>query len=159
MTERSTREVIEAIFADAEAGDVDAVLRWWADDGVLEDVTIGRAFTGKSELRPYLNWYFAALPEVRYVPIRMLVDGLDAVVEWCQTSPVVGEFDGVAPSGQILELHAIDVFHVENGLIVHESSWYGDGWFRQRLHGMPGLTPALPVTPPLQANGTRFGSA
>jgi len=152
----TTREVIDGIFADAATGDVEAVLRWWANDGVLEDVTIGRAFTGKDELRPYLLWYFAALQDVKYTPVRILIDGPGAMVEWRQTSLVSGVFDDVQPSGQTLDIRAVDVFHVVDGLVVHESSWYGDGWFRQRLEGVQGLPETLPLTPPLDASGIRF---
>ncbi|MDQ1661920.1 MAG: SnoaL-like polyketide cyclase [Blastococcus sp.] len=161
MAQASTREVIEGIFADAATGDLDRVLRWWSDDGTLEDVSIARAFIGKEELREYLRWYYAALPEVRYEPIRLLVDGPTAVVEWQQSTRVVGEFDGIPPSDQEVYLHAIDVFDVRDGLIQHEVSWYGDAWLRQRLHGETGsdVRPALPLTPPLHADGTRFGGS
>ena len=37
-----TRAVIEAIFAEAATGDLDGVMRWWAPDGILEDVTLAR---------------------------------------------------------------------------------------------------------------------
>jgi hypothetical protein len=56
-------------------------------------------------------------------------------------------------------LRAVDVFHIDGGLVRHEASWYGDGWLRQRLGeaGAAHLIPApLPVTPPVGASGTRF---
>jgi steroid delta-isomerase-like uncharacterized protein len=160
MKELTTREVIDGIFADAATGDLERVLSWWADDGILEDVTIARAFVGKDELRDYLRWYFKALPDVRYEPIRLVIDGETAIVEWQQTAPVVDVFDGVAPSGVELYIHAIDMFHVRNGLVQHEVSWYGDGWFRQRLEGAirEDVPPPLPVTPPVRSDGSRFGS-
>jgi hypothetical protein len=109
---------------------------------------------------PYLRWYFKALPDVRYQPIRLVIDGYTAVVEWQQSARVVDVFDGVAPSGVEMDFHALDMFHVCDGLVQHEVSWYGDGWFRQRLEGTRevDVPPPLPVTPPLREDGTRFGS-
>jgi steroid delta-isomerase-like uncharacterized protein len=161
MAEASTRDVIEGIFADAATGNLERVLQWWSDDGTLEDVSIARAFVGKDEIREYLRWYYAALPEVQYEPIRLLVDGPTAMVEWQQTARVAAEFDGIPASGQEVYLHAIDVFDVRDGLIQHEVSWYGDAWLRQRLQGVTGadIRPALPLTPPLHADGTRFGGS
>jgi steroid delta-isomerase-like uncharacterized protein len=158
MKDLSTREVIDSIFVEAATGDLERVLRWWADDGILEDVTIAQAFVGKDEIRSYLHWYFLALPEVRYEPVRLVVDGPTAVVEWHQRAHVMGEFDGVAPSGQELYIHAVDVFDVRHGLIQHEVSWYGDGWFRQRLEGASAsdVPPPLVLTPSIRADGTRF---
>jgi steroid delta-isomerase-like uncharacterized protein len=158
MATPTTREVIDGIFAAAASGDLEEVLSWWHDEGTLEDVTIASAFVGKAALREYLDWYFRALPEVRYEPIRLLVEGQTAMVEWMQTARVAGSFDGVEADGRVLELHAMDVFHVVDGLIVHEVSWYGDGWLRQRLHGAPGLPPSLPLTPGLAEPGSRFGA-
>lgn len=154
----STREVIDGIFADAATGDLEKVLAWWHDEGTLEDVTIGQAFVGKAALRDYLDMYYRALPDVTYEPIRLVVAGETAMVEWMQPARVSGSFDGVEADGREVLLHAMDVFHVVDGLIVHEVSWYGDGWFRQRLEGATGLPPALPLTPPLSARGSRFGA-
>lgn len=153
----STREVIDGIFADAATGDLEAVLRWWHDDGTLEDVTIGQAFVGKQALREYLDMYYRALPTVTYEPIRLIIDGPTAMVEWMQPARITGAFDGVEADGREVLLHALDVFHVVDGLIVHEVSWYGDGWFRQRLAGEAALPAALPLTPSLAADGSRFG--
>ena len=154
----STREVIDGIFADAATGDLEAVLRWWHDEGTLEDVTIGQAFVGKTALREYLDMYYRALPTVTYEPIRLIIDGPTAMVEWMQPARISGAFDGVEADGREVLLHALDVFHVVDGLIVHEVSWYGDGWFRQRLDGAAGLPEALPLTPRLAAPGSRFGA-
>jgi ketosteroid isomerase-like protein len=153
----STGEVIDGIFADAATGDLDRVMSWWAEDGVLEDVTIGQAFSGHAAIREYLDMYFTALPDLRYEPIRLLVSGPTAMVEWSQRTRVVRPFDGVTPSpGTEISLHAVDVFHVVDGLVAHEVSWYGDGWLRQRLTGTAGLPDALPVTPPVRPDGRRF---
>ncbi|HEX8007207.1 MAG TPA: nuclear transport factor 2 family protein [Trebonia sp.] len=153
-----TRGVIDGIFADAATGDLEKVLRWWAEDGILEDVTLARAYRGKQEIRDYLRMYYGALPEVTYEPIRLVVSGPTAVVEWAQSTRVAADFDGVDAAGRDLYLHAIDIFHVENGLIQHEASWYGDAWLRLRLEGVtdPGMPGELPVTPAPVRPGSRF---
>jgi hypothetical protein len=154
----STREVIDGIFGEAATGDLDGVMRWWAADGILEDITIAQAFSGHDEIRRYLDMYYRALPEVTYTPIRLVIDGPTAVVEWAQTAVIAAEFDGTASAGASVFLRAVDIFHVADGLVQHESSWYGDGWLRQRLGGRAGEVPPapLPITPPLAAGGSRF---
>jgi ketosteroid isomerase-like protein len=152
-----TQGVIEAIFGDAATGDLDGVLRWWAPDGILEDITIARAFRGHGEIRPYLEMYFRALPDITFEPIRLVVDGPTAVVEWAQSTVVAAPLDGTPSVGTKIFLRAVDIFHIAGGLVQHESSWYGDGWLRQRL-GETGAAPPgpLPLTPPLAAKGARF---
>lgn len=154
----STREVIDGIFGEAATGDLDGVMRWWAADGILEDITIAQAFSGHDEIRRYLDMYYRALPEVTYTPIRLVIDGPTAVVEWAQTAVIAAEFDRIPSVGASVFLRAVDIFHVADGLVQHESSWYGDGWLRQRLGGVAGEVPPapLPITPPLAAGGSRF---
>ena len=152
-----TRGVIDGIFADAAKGDLDGVMRWWAPDGILEDVTLARAFHGHGEIRPYLDMYFRALPAITFTPIRLVVDGPTAVVEWAQSTVVAAPLDGTPGVGTDLFLRAVDIFHVADELVQHESSWYGDGWLRQRLGETTSSPPApLAVTPPLPATGGRF---
>jgi steroid delta-isomerase-like uncharacterized protein len=154
----STEAVIDGIFGEAATGDLDGVMRWWAADGILEDITIAQAFRGHDEIRRYLDMYYRALPEVTYRPIRLVVDGPTAVVEWAQTTVIAAPFDGTPSAGTSVLLRAVDIFHVADGLVQHESSWYGDGWLRQRL-GEPAdriPPPPLPVTPSLNPAGLRF---
>ncbi len=153
----TTREVIDGIFAAAATGDLDAVMGWWAVDGVLEDITIAQAFHGHDEIRRYLDMYYRALPDVTYEPIRLVIEGPSAVVEWAQPAVIAAEFDGAPSTGRKVFLRAVDMFHISDGLVQHESSWYGDGWLRQRLGDGDGeVPPALPVTPALRASGWRF---
>ncbi len=129
----TTREVIDGIFGAAATGDLDAVMRWWDVDGVLEDITIARAFHGHDEIRRYLDMYYRALPDVTYEPIRLIIAGPSAVVEWAQPAVIAAPFDGTPSTGREVFLRAVDIFHITGGLVRHESSWYGDGWLRQRL--------------------------
>jgi ketosteroid isomerase-like protein len=153
----TTREVIDGIFAAAATGDLEAVMGWWAAGGVLEDITIARAFRGHDEIRGYLDMYYRALPDVTYTPIRLVIDGPSAVVEWAQPAVIAAAFDGTPSTGRKVFLRAVDIFHIADGLVQHESSWYGDGWLRQRLGDSAGDIPsALPVTPALRASGWRF---
>ena len=152
-----TEGVIEGIFGEAATGDLDGVMSWWAPDGILEDITLARAFRGHGEIRPYLEMYFSALPGISFEPLRLVVSGPTAVVEWAQSSMVAAPLDGAPGVGMELFLRAVDIFHIAGGLVRHESSWYGDGWLRQRLGG-DGAPPPPPLalTPPLAADGARF---
>ena len=143
----STRDVIDGIFAAAATGELEDVLAWWADDGVLEDITLTRAFHGKDELRPYLDWYFQALPDLDFTPARILVDGPYAAVEWAETCHMSGPFDGLPADGRELRLRALDLFEIRDGKVQHESSWYGDAWFRRRIGSIRSDQPLPPPLP------------
>lgn len=141
-TSAETRAVIDRLFAAAATGVTDDVLEWWADMGVLDDVTIAQRFRGKDELWPYLEMYYRALPDLDFRPSLLLIDGPWALVEWAEICHVVAPFDGVRGDGRELRLRAVDLFEIRGGRVSHESSWYGDGWLRERLESAdPSLLP------------------
>lgn len=129
----ATRAVIDGLFAAAATGVTEDVLAWWADDGVLDDVTIARRYTGKAELGPYLEMYYRAFPDLDFTPARVIIDGAHAAVEWAETFHFLGDFDGIDADGRELRVRALDLFEIRDGLVVHESGWYGDAWLRRRL--------------------------
>jgi steroid delta-isomerase-like uncharacterized protein len=128
-----TRLVIDGLFAAAATGQTEEVLAWWAGDGVLDDVTLAQRVAGKDELRRYLDMYYRGLPDLDYKPKLLIVDGPWALVEWAATCHLLGPFDGVPADGRELRLRAVDLFEVHDGLVAHESGWYGDGYLRDRL--------------------------
>ncbi len=142
----ATRDVIGKLFAAAATGDTARVLEWWADDGILDDVTLAMRVHGHDELRVYLDEYYAGLPDLDFTPRRILVDGPWAVVEWAERCHLGGPFFGAAPDGRELRLRAVDTFEVRDGKVVWESGWYGDGWLVDRLRNADPseLPPELP---------------
>lgn len=109
------------------------MLALWHPDGVLEDITLGRAMVGKHAVAVYLRAFFAALPDLAYSPQLMVADAERGVVVWRGESQIVQPFFGFPPSQRALTFHGCDVFEVQDGLISHEWSWYGDAWLAARL--------------------------
>jgi hypothetical protein len=115
------------------------------------------AFRGHDEIRPYLQMYYQALPDITFEPLRLVVSGPTAAVEWAQPSVIAAPFDGTPSVGTKVFLRAVDIFHISGGLVQHESSWCGDGWLRQRLDPGGGPPPVpLPLTPPQVSKGAMF---
>jgi steroid delta-isomerase-like uncharacterized protein len=128
-----SRAVIDGCFAAAARGDVDDVLTFWAEDGVMYDWTLDRAIRGHGELRPYLLIYFAAFPDNSFAATNVIVDGSTVVVEWASTATHGGDFFGRPATGRTYDLRGVDIFEVENGKIREERSFYGNGSFLTEL--------------------------
>jgi steroid delta-isomerase-like uncharacterized protein len=127
MAMADSRAVVEGCFAAAARGNVDEVLTYWADDGVMYDWTLDRVIRGWAELHPYLVIYFAAFPSNTFAPTHVHVDGSTVVVEWASTATHDGDFFGIPASGRSYNLRGVDIFEVANGKIQVERSFYGNG--------------------------------
>lgn len=89
--------------------------------------------------------YYRALPDLHFIPKRLLIDGPWALVEWAETCHLSAPFDGVSGDGRELRLRGVDTFEVRDGRVVRESGWYGDGWFRDRIEGPVDATVPTPL--------------
>lgn len=128
-----TRALLEELFRRAGEQDLAAVLNLWHPEGVLDDVTLGRTMHGKAEVTAYLEQFFAACADLTYAPERLVVEGDAGVVVWRSETHLHQPFFGFPASDEVLALRGVDVFTVRDGLIGHESSWYGDMWLGPRL--------------------------
>lgn len=127
MTREENLELINRTFAAAARGDLDGVMESWAEDGTLCDWTLGRVVRGHGELRPYLEEYFAAWPDLKFTPTNIIVDGDTVVVEWAAPATHGGPFFGAAPTGRTYDLRGVDIFDLRDGKIAEERSFYGNG--------------------------------
>jgi steroid delta-isomerase-like uncharacterized protein len=129
----STACLLQELFTRAGAGDLDGVVELWHERGTLEDVTLGRRLDGKPAVRAYLQEFFTALSELSYSPELVLTEGARGVVMWRGQSRLATPIFGFPASEQPLTLRGVDVFQIEDDLVHHEWSWYGDGWLAARL--------------------------
>src|SRR5689334_19235974 len=121
MSERQDRlATLEAILAGFNAHDLDAILRHFADDCVLEvprgPDPWGRRFTGIDEVREGLEARFAGIPDVHYEGHGHLVDGDRGLSEWT--------LRGTTTGGERLEVRGCDVWtFAPDGRIAVKSSF------------------------------------
>ncbi len=128
-----TRTLLDELFRRAGEQDLGRVLDLWHPDGVLEDVTLGRTMRGKPEVTAYLEEFFAAFADLTYAPERVMVEGDTGAVLWSSRTRLHRPLFGFPARDQMVDLRGVDVFTVRDGVIGHESSWYGDAWLGVRL--------------------------
>lgn len=131
----SVRSVLQRLFLAAGAGDVEAVLELWGEDGVLEDVTLDQVLTGKPEVARYLREFFMALPDLSYTPEEIWTVEDRGIVAWRGTAHPTGSFFGITVAPKALSLRGVDLFWVRDERVIRERSWYGDGRLFERMAG------------------------
>lgn len=88
---------------------------------VAEDVTEHEEFPGLSPDREGVKQFFAmmrqAFPDLRFVVEEMLAEGDKVVCRFRMQGTHRGEFLGVAPRGNRVDVAAIDVFRLADGQV------------------------------------------
>ncbi len=113
-----TTETLQAIADAFNRHDVDVVMDFFADDGVMEmprgPHPWGQRLEGKTKVREGIASRFAGLPDIHYGQDRHWVAGNMGFSEWTLT--------GTAPSGDRIEVRGCDHFEFRDGKIIKKDS-------------------------------------
>ncbi|HJP35782.1 MAG TPA: nuclear transport factor 2 family protein [Gammaproteobacteria bacterium] len=81
-----TEETIETYYAAWSNHDVDAVMAYFTDDCVYEDVATGDLATGEKEIRAFAKKFLDGTPDVKVTPASITIGGARAAVEWIMSA-------------------------------------------------------------------------
>jgi ketosteroid isomerase-like protein len=113
-------ETLEAITAAFNAHDLDAIMKFFADDCSLDmprgPEPWGRRLAGKEAVRQGLATRFAGLPDVHYGDGRHWVSGDLGVSEWLLT--------GTTPEGRAVRVCGCDHWEFRGGEVVRKDSYW-----------------------------------
>jgi hydroxyacylglutathione hydrolase len=109
-----TRRYFEAIGAH----DIDGAASMWAPDG-REDVRGQGLFIGPEGLREFLGELIGAIPDLRVEIVSTTTEDDRCALHWRFSGTFAGprSFNGIAPTGDRMELEGVDVLSVRDGLI------------------------------------------
>jgi glyoxylase-like metal-dependent hydrolase (beta-lactamase superfamily II)/predicted ester cyclase len=112
--EAVTRRYFEAIGAH----DVDSAAAMWAPDG-REDVRGQGLFIGPEGLREFIGDLVGAIPDLHVEIVSTTTEGDRCALHWRFSGTFAGprSFNGIAPTGDRMELEGVDVLSVRDGLI------------------------------------------
>ena len=116
VTEATLKAFLEAF----NRHDVDAILTFFADDGVVDlprgPDPWGQRLEGTAAIREGIRMRFAGLPDAHYGEDRHVVHGDRGVSEWLLT--------GTTPQGQRIRVRGCDLFEFRGGRIARKDSYW-----------------------------------
>jgi steroid delta-isomerase-like uncharacterized protein len=86
----------------------------------------------------------SAFPDATFPMEDVAVDGDTVVVRWTMRGTSQGEFQGIPPTGEPVELRGVAFLTIENGQIVEDWVIYDQLGLLQQLGAMTGATEATP---------------
>lgn len=135
-------------FADEYAAawstqDINAILSFFTEDCVYEDMALGAVNTGKQQLEAFLRATFAAIPDFRIELKAILSSGDRAASEWIMSGTQTGAFPGIPATGKRFSVRGASMMELYQGKIRRNA----DYWSLATLLQQVGVLPESPAVP------------
>lgn len=107
----------------------------------------GGELTGPEGIGGLVTLLRTAFPDATFPIEEVAVDGDTVAVRWTMQGTSEGEFQGIPPTGEAVELRGTAFLRIEDGLIVEDWVTYDQLGLLQQLGAMPGAAPAATPEP------------
>ncbi|MBI4301702.1 MAG: ester cyclase [Chloroflexi bacterium] len=133
--ERLTRESLEAL----NNHDAATFATYFTEDGVFEDITQPEPLYGREAIGKYFEELFAAFPDIKWTPERVMVHGDTVVVQAAFVGTHRGSFHGLAATGKQIRGRVATIRKFRGGKIERWTVYRDMAGFMRQLGFMPEL--------------------
>ncbi len=110
------KEIVERIHAEAfSEGEYDVLDEVFAEDFVQHGPGTGVEYHGAEEVKEMIDMYRSAFPDLTFTNDEIIVEGDTLAVRYTASGTHEGEFQGVEPTGETVELTNTTFVHFEDG--------------------------------------------
>jgi steroid delta-isomerase-like uncharacterized protein len=135
----SRDDLMNAYLAAWNGRDAERIADFFTADAVYEDRGAGAVAHGRDGIRDHAARVHAGFPDLRFELVRAAHGEDFTAGEWRSRMTHTGNFDGLAPTGKVVETSGIDIATLDDqGKIVHLASYYDGADIMRDL----GLLPA-----------------
>ncbi|MDT2005325.1 ester cyclase [Rhodococcus opacus] len=113
----------------------EAIAAHFAKDGVLHDMTSPGPATGRAAIAEALSAFTNAFSSMEFRSSVIADDGETATVEWTVTGIHTGDLDGIAPTGNRIEVRGVNLLkcNPDDGQLLEERSYWDSGTLLRQL--------------------------
>ena len=106
-------DLIQEWAAAWSSGDIERVMRGYAEDVVYEDVVLDVVFNGKDEFRTFVQTMYAFAPDLKLDIISEVVSGDSAAFEWTMSGTQRGDLGDMVAAGKTFSVRGMSraAFH------------------------------------------------
>ncbi|HVD56813.1 MAG TPA: nuclear transport factor 2 family protein [Thermoleophilaceae bacterium] len=134
---KAVEEHTRAYFDSLARRDGRALAAYWSEDAIADIAPLG-TLRGREEIAGLFGDLFAAMPDLETTVTRLVPGEHEAVVEWRMTGHFTGRpFQGVEPTGKLVELRGIDLIEIADGKNTSLATYYDGMSFARQIGLMP----------------------
>ena len=138
MAGQDPAALMTASFNAIAAKDADALSATHHED-IVENFLVLGPIEGKANAKAFFAELFAAAPDLEFTIERVMgVDETTAVGQWRLKGTFTGgPFQGIEPTGRVLDIRGIDVMEFEDGLLRNNTIYYDGLSFARQVGLLP----------------------
>ena len=129
----------EHLAQNVNAGNIEVAVESFAPSAVDHDPAPGQP-AGREGFKAFFTELTAAFPDAHIEPVHLVADDENVAVAYTLTGTHKGEFHGVAPTGEKIEVRGLQIGRFENGLIVERWGSSDELGILQQLGAGPAAT-------------------
>jgi steroid delta-isomerase-like uncharacterized protein len=134
---KAVETTVRSYFEAMDRRDPDAMAAHWREDGI-EDIAAVGVLRGRDELRDYFRSMFAGMPDARTTITRLVAGESSCAVEFRIEATLEGApFMGIEPSGKRVEIRGMDLFELEDGKLVSNTSYFDSMAIARQIGMLP----------------------
>jgi steroid delta-isomerase-like uncharacterized protein len=118
--------------------DAERIAAFFTQDAVYADHGAGATAVGREGIRAHAARVHAGFPDLRFELVRAAHGDDFTAGEWRSRMTHLGRFEGLGPTGRVVESGGVDVATLDGGLIARLDSYYDGAEIMREL----GLLPA-----------------
>lgn len=134
-------QTLRSFYEAASRHDIDRALSYFTEDGQFSDISGGRVFRGKNELRQMIDGWLKALPDMKLEVKNVYGTGNDWTVELNVVGTHKGAMDmptgSIPASGARVNVPSADVIRLRNGKIQSLNCYFAATVFMNQIQPMP----------------------
>jgi steroid delta-isomerase-like uncharacterized protein len=135
----SRDELMRSYLAAWNGRDAERIASFFSEDAVYEDRGAGAIARGRERIRAHAARVHEGFPDLLFELVRAAHGEDFTAGEWRSRMTHTGTFEGLAPTGRLVESSGVDVATLDGeGKIVHLASYYDGAEIMRAL----GLLPA-----------------
>jgi steroid delta-isomerase-like uncharacterized protein len=125
--------LVDKNFAAWNSHDPEKVVALYTDDVVYEDVTFAEVAHGREELKKMAAGFFAAVPDMKLVIVKVSQHGNQGSVEWLFSGTDIGLFK----SGKKFSVRGASIFELRGGKFASNRDYYDSASIMRQVGVLP----------------------
>ena len=118
------------------ARDIEAVVSFFVEDCIYEDVALGALNRGKNEVRTFVQATLTAIPDFKIEPKSVFATVDRLASEWIMTGTQTGDFPGLPATGKSFSVPVASIMEFQNGKIRRNTDYWNLASFLQQVGAM-----------------------